>query len=149
MDSGDERAGGPGRSPLAPGSPWARKFEGVATVSRAPLIGKGERMALWVVTGGSGFLGRHLLEALTRSGERGSGIEVVVLGRRCPIGWPPGRFVAADLGDPAVLGWVIGGIAPDVVFHLAGQTPPASAGAFYRGNTLATVHLLDALRDRR
>ncbi len=36
--------------------------------------------------------------------------------------------------------------APDVVFHLAGRTPPAAAEDYYRDNTLATVHLLDALR---
>src|SRR5205814_9617568 len=38
--------------------------------------------------------------------------------------------------------------SPEVILHLAGRTTAADADAFYRDNTLATVHLLDALRDR-
>ena len=33
-----------------------------------------------------------------------------------------------------------------MVIHAAGRTPPAEAAMFYRANTLATVHLLDALQ---
>jgi GDP-4-dehydro-6-deoxy-D-mannose reductase len=40
----------------------------------------------------------------------------------------------------------IAATAPDFVIHLAGQTPPAEASAYYHANTLATLHLLDALR---
>ena len=37
-------------------------------------------------------------------------------------------------------------MAPDVVLHAAGRTPPADPHQLYRANTRATVHLLDALR---
>ena len=33
-----------------------------------------------------------------------------------------------------------------MVIHAAGRTPPAEDAMFYRANTLATVHLLDALQ---
>lgn len=101
-------------------------------------------MPVWLVTGGSGFLGRHLLGLL--DDRETPGIEVSALGRRAPAGRHAGTFIAADLDDPAELGRAIAETAPEVVFHLAGLTPPAAPGAFYRANTLATVHLLDALR---
>src|SRR4051794_28560500 len=101
-------------------------------------------MPVWLVTGGSGFLGRHLLGLL--DDREMPGIEVSALGRRAPAGRRAGTFIAADLDDPAELGRAIAETAPEVVFHLAGLTPPAAPGAFYRANTLATVHLLDALR---
>jgi GDP-4-dehydro-6-deoxy-D-mannose reductase len=104
-------------------------------------------MPVWLLTGGSGFLGRHVLELLGRC--RGPGVEVVVLGRRPPRSWNSEAFVPTDLTDSAAVGRAIATTAPDVVFHLAGQTPPADSAEYYRGNTLATVHLLDALRSVR
>jgi nucleoside-diphosphate-sugar epimerase len=101
-------------------------------------------MPVWLVTGGSGFLGRHFLELL--DDQRAPGVDLAVLGRRPPRNGSSGVFVATDLNDPAAVGRAIAATAPDVIFHLAGRTPPATAEDYYRGNTLATVHLLDALR---
>jgi nucleoside-diphosphate-sugar epimerase len=95
-------------------------------------------MSVWLVTGGSGFLGRHLLERL-----RSKGVEPIAIGRRRPT---TGAFVPVDLDDSSSLPRVVAEIAPDLVVHLAGRTPPALAEELYRSNTLATVHLLDALR---
>jgi GDP-4-dehydro-6-deoxy-D-mannose reductase len=104
-------------------------------------------MPVWLVTGGTGFLGRHLLAAL--EAHKPSEVEVAVLGRRLPRDWGSRAFVATDLNDPACLERALANTAPAVVFHLAGQTPPAASDTYYRANTLATVHLLDALRARR
>jgi nucleoside-diphosphate-sugar epimerase len=105
-------------------------------------------LAVWLVTGATGFVGRHVLGAIEARNEGFSddGNRVVVLGRRCPADWPQSRFVAADLTDSSRLSEVIEGIAPDVVIHTAGRTPPASDEELYRGNFWATIHLLSALR---
>jgi GDP-4-dehydro-6-deoxy-D-mannose reductase len=101
-------------------------------------------MPVWLVTGGTGFLGQHLVEAV---GERRvSGVDIVLLGRRPPQQPRAHAFLAADLNDPPSVDRAVAAVAPDVVFHLAGRTPPAAPEEWYRGNTLATVHMLDALR---
>ncbi|WZO97933.1 NAD(P)-dependent oxidoreductase [Isosphaeraceae bacterium EP7] len=101
-------------------------------------------MAAWLVTGGSGFLGRHLLDLL--KARCAADIEPIALGRRLPPGWPAGAFIVADLDDPGATNRAIALAQPEVVFHLAGRMVPATPEEMYRGNTLATVHLLDALR---
>lgn len=95
-------------------------------------------MPLWMVTGGSGFLGRHVMAAV------GPGIDLVAIGRQPRE--VAGSFVKADLDDEVGLKQVIGRVAPDVVIHLAGRTPPASHESLYRSNVLGTLHLLDAVR---
>lgn len=98
----------------------------------------------WLVTGGSGFLGRHVLAAIGR--EAPTGAAVVALGRTCPPGWPPEAFVRSDLLDAAGLIEVFARLKPGVVLHAAGQTPPASTARLFAGNVRTTVHLLDAIR---
>ncbi|MDR3632618.1 MAG: NAD-dependent epimerase/dehydratase family protein [Isosphaeraceae bacterium] len=98
-------------------------------------------MTRWLVTGGTGFLGTHLLKALEPRGD-----EVIALGRRAVTPAPSARFHEADLDDPVRVRAAIAEIRPTIVLHAAGRTPPADAYDLYRGNTMATVHLLDALR---
>jgi nucleoside-diphosphate-sugar epimerase len=93
----------------------------------------------WLVTGGSGFLGRHLLARVDREA-----VDVVALGRR-PL--PGRRSVAADLLDPPGLRRAIRDVSPSVVLHLAGRTPPADAEALDRSNRAATLGLIDALAE--
>jgi GDP-4-dehydro-6-deoxy-D-mannose reductase len=103
-------------------------------------------MTVWLVTGATGFLGRHVLGALH---ERGAPeVRLIASGRRDPSLGTELPFLEVDLGEPRSVKAAIEASAPDVILHLAGRTPPAEPGAFYRDNTLATVHLLDALRDR-
>jgi GDP-4-dehydro-6-deoxy-D-mannose reductase len=71
---------------------------------------------------------------------------LVVLGRRCPAGWPDAAFVEVDLTDTIQTRAAIERIAPDVVIHTAGRTPPAPDDELYRMNFWATLHLLSALR---
>ena len=108
-------------------------------------------MAVWLVTGASGFVGRHVLDALERGADLPSRSEnkVIVLGRRCPQTWSPHDFVAADLTDADKLPGHIERIAPDYVIHTAGRTPPALDDDLYSANFWATIHLLSALRSMR
>ncbi len=108
-------------------------------------------MAVWLVTGGGGFVGRHVLEALSEAlpGPSASGTEVVVLGRHRPANATGYRFIQADLNDPEGLADSLQGLAPDFVIHTAGKTPPAADEELYRANFWSTTHLLGALRRMR
>jgi nucleoside-diphosphate-sugar epimerase len=105
-------------------------------------------MALWLVTGATGFVGRHVVEALTSGveGHREPDAEIILMSRRRPEGWPEERFVAADLNDSAALRQCLHRFAPDYVIHTAGRTPPAEDDELYRANFWATTHLLAALQ---
>ncbi len=96
-------------------------------------------MPVWLVTGGSGFLGRHALDALLPTGD------VIALGRRCPPGWDPRQFVAADLERPETIRRALDLVQPDQVIHAAGKTPPADSDQLYRSNTCATRNLIQAM----
>jgi len=101
-------------------------------------------VAKLLVTGGAGFLGSHLVDALVARGHA-----VTVLDRkRSP--WLPdqARFVEADLGDLVQLAACVAG--QDAVYHLAGfadlnaaKTRPLDT---VHANILGTVHLLEAMR---
>ena len=108
-------------------------------------------MAVWLVTGGNGFIGRHVLEALASglAESSRSDAEMVVLGRHRPASGPWHRFVEGDLNDPDGLSEAISGLAPDFVIHAAGKTPPAADEDLYRANFWSTTHLLGALRRTR
>ena len=100
-------------------------------------------MANWLVTGGTGFLGRHVLRSLAGT----SGVEAVALGRRFPWGWGPRAFVTADLEQPETVARAIRAVRPEVVIHAAGRTPPGTDDDFDRVNTRATLSLIKALAD--
>ena len=59
-------------------------------------------MTCWLITGATGFVGRHVLNLLKHEVVREGHTDdaIVVLGRRCPLGWSEERFVAADLAEP-------------------------------------------------
>jgi GDP-4-dehydro-6-deoxy-D-mannose reductase len=104
-------------------------------------------VATWLITGATGFLGRHVLDAVEAETGRDPAHRVVVLGRKCPWAWPEDQFVRADLTDPARLAAAVREIAPDYVLHTAGKTPPATDEELYQGNFWPTIHLLNALEN--
>ena len=97
-----------------------------------------------VVTGGAGFLGSHLVEALIARGHT-----VTVFDRVSSRYRPAGaRIVEGDLSDPAALAALVEGA--DAVYHLAGfadlnaaRTQPLET---VQTNIVGTVHLLEAMR---
>src|SRR5690242_14454268 len=90
-----------------------------------------------VITGGTGFIGAHLLETLAATGEH-----VRALVRRksdLPAGVEP---VSCDLAQPQGLENALRGA--DTVIHLAGVTKALRAADYYTGNITATENLARA-----
>ncbi|MBV8372474.1 MAG: GDP-mannose 4,6-dehydratase [Candidatus Eremiobacteraeota bacterium] len=95
-----------------------------------------------LVTGGSGFVGRYLVDAL-----RGEGSQVLV------CGGPHDRsnFLPLDLDDLASIRAALDIAKPDVIFHLAAQTfVPQSFEApaeTYETNALGSARVAQAVRE--
>jgi nucleoside-diphosphate-sugar epimerase len=97
------------------------------------------------VTGGTGFVGAHLVKAL-----RARGDSVTALVRRPALaerlGWGPDvRLVRGDLDDETALREGCAGA--DVVYHVAGQIAAKSAAEFMSTNRDGTANVLEAARD--
>ena len=88
------------------------------------------------VAGGTGFIGRHVVEAL-----REAGVSVVVLARRVEDGAEDGvRMRAADVGaGPPDLSGV------DAVVNLVGIKAPSGANTWQRAHVDAVKHLVDGM----
>jgi GDP-4-dehydro-6-deoxy-D-mannose reductase len=85
-----------------------------------------------LVTGSSGFVGRHLVHHLREGGH-----QVATLGRR-------GEHAIDAACSRARLAEVLAAVAPRFVFHLAAVTVPSSPEEAYRVNTLYAANLLAA-----
>src|SRR4051794_6522049 len=102
----------------------------------------------WVVTGGAGYIGSHVVAALRRDGIRVVVLDDLSTGRaaRLPLHVP---LVRGRMGDPHVLRSVLRGAAG--VVHLAALTSaPESVRdplAYYRANVTDTATLLSAMAD--
>lgn len=99
-----------------------------------------------LVTGGAGFIGSHLVDALVAGGHDVTVVDDLSRGRREQVN-AAAKLVEQDIVDPG-LGAVVTEAAPEVVFHEAAQIdvrasvrdPVADAGA----NVVGTVNLLSA-----
>lgn len=94
-----------------------------------------------IVTGGAGFIGSHLIEALVERGD-----DVVCLERPgAPDHWVrdlPVRFRDIGLTDVNALGRELDG--GDAIFHLAALTQALRVEEYYAVNTEGTANLLRA-----
>ena len=99
-----------------------------------------------LVTGGTGFIGAHLLEMLAAKGES---VRALVRARmprrtRVPRSLPAGvETVYGDLASGAGLAEALAGA--DVVIHLAGVTKALRPQDYYDGNVRATEQLVHAM----
>jgi UDP-glucuronate 4-epimerase len=114
-------------------------------------------MASFVVTGGAGFIGSHLCEALLRRGDRVLAIDNLndfydpATKRRnlaALSGLPGFRFVEADVRDRPRMASEVARVRPDAIVHLAamaGVRPSIEDPALYADvNVMGTVSVLDA-----
>jgi UDP-glucose 4-epimerase len=105
---------------------------------------------LILVTGGAGFIGSHLVEALTRQGRRVRVLDDFSTGQSSnlrPI-QPAPEIVEGDVADPAAVERAVRDVG--VVIHLAAlasvQRSLEAPADTHRVCTSGTLHLLDAAR---
>ncbi len=106
-----------------------------------------------LVTGGAGFIGSNLVDALLARGDEVVVVDDLSTGRRENLGAALGAgatLVEADVRDRAALEELAGGERPEVIFHLAAQidvrksvADPAFDAAI---NVGGTANVLEAAR---
>jgi len=107
-------------------------------------------MALYLVTGGAGFIGSHLCEELVRRGERVRVVDSLITGKRANLAHLPAvEFIEGDLADIGVAHRAAAGV--DYVLHQAAiPSVPRSVSdpiTSNRANIDATLSILVAARD--
>jgi nucleoside-diphosphate-sugar epimerase len=91
------------------------------------------------VTGGTGFVGGHLLDCAASRG-----VAVRALTRRPQAERAGVTWVEGALDDPRALGTLVEGA--DAVIHVAGVINAADSRGFERGNVSGTLAMIDAAR---
>jgi len=104
-------------------------------------------MAHYLVTGGAGFIGSHLCDALVARGDRVRVLDDLSTGHRHNL--PDGvEFIEGDIADPAAAQAAMEGV--DGCFHLAAiasvERGVTDWTGTHRVNLTGTVTLLDAIR---
>jgi len=95
-----------------------------------------------LVTGGAGYIGRHLANALVRQKHA-----VIVLDRYTPdpaLVLPGCTFVQGSVSETSIVHRAVQSV--DVVFHLAWSSHPQDLRREVRENLLGTLALLEAIR---
>jgi nucleoside-diphosphate-sugar epimerase len=94
-----------------------------------------------LVTGGTGFIGMHLVETLSASGRA---VRCLVRRKVRERGMPAGvETVYGDLAAGEGLQEALCGV--DIVIHLAGVTKALGPNDYYAGNTRATLNLVNGM----
>jgi UDP-glucose 4-epimerase len=107
-----------------------------------------------VVTGGAGFIGSNLVDALIERGDEVTVIDNVSTGRRENLDGAlrnGAELAEADIRDADAMREVVARAAPEVVFHLAAQIDVrhsvADPAADARINVEGTINMLAAARE--
>ena len=106
-----------------------------------------------LVTGGAGFIGSHLVDALVARGDSVTVVDDLSSGRQSNVAAAleaGARLERADIRDGAALAEIVAGARPQAVFHLAAQVDVrislADPGFDARTNVEGTVNVLEAAR---
>ena len=105
-------------------------------------------MPTYLITGGAGFIGSHLADALLADGHDVRVLDDFSTGRRANLD-PRCRVLVGDVADPAVLAQAMAGVAG--CFHLAAIASVARGNADWRGthhtNQSGSIAVFEAARD--
>src|SRR3954452_2882723 len=107
-----------------------------------------------LVTGGAGFIGSNLVDALLEESAEVDVVDTLVTGRRSNLEEGAldrgARLHEVDITDKAALTALVADVAPDVIFHLAAQIDvrksiedPAFDALV---NVVGTINVLEAAR---
>ena len=121
--------------------------------------GLAQKRYCWLVTGGAGFIGSHLVESLLQVGQSVVTLDNLATGRRANLEqvarsvgaerWSLHRFIEGDIADPATCGEACAGV--DFVLHQAalGSVPRSIEDpiATNTANVAGFVNMLVAARD--
>src|SRR5579859_1813902 len=105
---------------------------------------------LSLVTGGAGFIGSHLVEALTARGKRVRVLDTLTTGLRANLQHiePAPEIVEGDVADPAAVELAVQGVG--VIYHLAAlasvQLSLENPAATHRVCATGTLEVLNAAR---
>ncbi len=106
-----------------------------------------------LVTGGSGFIGSNLVDALVERGDQVTVVDDLSTGRRenLDAALAGGAELAeVDVRDAAALSGVVARVAPEVIFHLAAQIDVRKSAADPKLdmeiNVGGTINVLEAAR---
>ena len=107
-----------------------------------------------LVTGGAGFIGSNLVDALLDQGAEVDVIDTLVTGRRSNLEAGAldrgARLHEVDITDAPALSALVGDIAPEVIYHLAAQIDVRKSiedPAFDASvNVVGTINVLEAAR---
>ncbi|HVZ06451.1 NAD-dependent epimerase/dehydratase family protein [Rhodopila sp.] len=104
-------------------------------------------MSVWLVTGGAGFIGSHLCDALTGRGDTVRVLDDLSTGRRDNL--PDGvELLEGDVADPSLVARALRGV--DGCFHLAAiasvEKGVTDWPGTHRVNLTGTITVLDAVR---
>ncbi len=106
-------------------------------------------MATALVTGGAGFIGSNLVDALVADGRSVHVVDDLSNGDAGRVA-PPARLHELDVRDGERLSALVREIAPDTIFHLAAQADVRRAvdepGFDAAVNVIGTINVLEAAR---
>jgi UDP-glucose 4-epimerase len=104
-----------------------------------------------LVTGGAGFIGSNLVDALVARREEVVVVDDLSTGRRENLDGSPAELLEVDITDAPALSEAIGNARPDRIFHLAAQMDVrrsvADPAFDARVNVEGTINVLNGARE--
>ena len=113
-------------------------------------------MAIWLVTGGAGFIGGNFVLEAVRNGHQIINLDALTyagnLDTLAPLeGNPNHVFVKGDIGDAVLVKGLLDEHRPDAVINFAAESHVDRSidgpGAFIQTNVVGTLSLLEQVRD--